>query len=111
MSEIYEVLRREFVYVWYYFTVQLRQIAGYWAQYQRTYWHRTGFMCISQSWLEHGYEIKKLEIDHRRISFVQTQKGTSALKIPEVFLTQRIPNEAKFELENYFVHIKKKYGL
>ncbi len=31
MSEIYEVLRREFVYVWYYFTVQLRQIAGYWA--------------------------------------------------------------------------------
>ena len=81
------------------------------AQYQRTYWHRTGFMCISQSWLEHGYEIKKLEIDHRRISFVQTQKGTSALKIPEVFLTQRIPNEAKFELENYFVHIKKKYGL
>ena len=31
MSEIYEVLHREFVYVWYYFTVQLRQIAGYWA--------------------------------------------------------------------------------
>ncbi len=31
MSEIYEVLRREFVYVWYYFQLQLRQIAGYWA--------------------------------------------------------------------------------
>ena len=31
MSEIYEVLRREFVYVWYYFELQLRQIAGYWA--------------------------------------------------------------------------------
>ena len=80
-------------------------------QYQRTYWHRTGFMCISQSWLEHGYEIKKLEIERRRISFVQVQKGTVALKIPEVFLKQRIPNEAKFELENYFIHIKKKYGL
>ncbi len=26
-----EVLHREFIYVWYYFTVQLRQIAGYWA--------------------------------------------------------------------------------
>ena len=29
MEQIWEVLRREFVYVWYYFTVQLRQIALY----------------------------------------------------------------------------------
>lgn len=31
MNELFEILRREFVYVWYYFMVQLRQIAGYWA--------------------------------------------------------------------------------
>ncbi len=31
MTEILEILRREFVYVSYYFMVQLRQIAGYWA--------------------------------------------------------------------------------
>ncbi len=31
MNEALEVLRREFVYVWYYFELQLRQIAGYWA--------------------------------------------------------------------------------
>ena len=31
MSELFDVLRREFIYVWYYFEVQLRQIAGYWA--------------------------------------------------------------------------------
>ncbi len=30
MNEVVEVLHREFVYVWYYFTLQLRQIAGYW---------------------------------------------------------------------------------
>lgn len=30
MNEVFEVLRREFVYVWYYFLLQLRQIAGYW---------------------------------------------------------------------------------
>ncbi len=30
MSEVSQVLHREFVYVWYYFTLQLRQIAGYW---------------------------------------------------------------------------------
>ena len=31
MNEIIEILHREFVYVSYYFMVQLRQIAGYWA--------------------------------------------------------------------------------
>ncbi len=30
MNEAVEVLHREFVYVWYYFLLQLRQIAGYW---------------------------------------------------------------------------------
>ena len=25
-----EVLRREFIYIWYYFTVQLEQIFGWW---------------------------------------------------------------------------------
>ena len=31
MGEIFEILHREFVYIWYYFDVQLRQIFGYWA--------------------------------------------------------------------------------
>ena len=30
MNEVSHVLHREFVYVWYYFLLQLRQIAGYW---------------------------------------------------------------------------------
>lgn len=30
MSEAIEVLQREFVYIQYYFLLQLRQIAGYW---------------------------------------------------------------------------------
>lgn len=30
MSELLDILRREFVYLWYYFDVQLRQIFGYW---------------------------------------------------------------------------------
>ena len=31
METLFAVLRREFVYIWYYFDVQLRQIIGYWA--------------------------------------------------------------------------------
>ena len=30
ISEIFTVLRREFVYIWYYFDLQLRQIFWYW---------------------------------------------------------------------------------
>ena len=30
MREVLDVLHREFVYLWYYFDVQLRQIFGYW---------------------------------------------------------------------------------
>lgn len=30
MNEILDILQREFVYIWYYFDVQLRQIIGYW---------------------------------------------------------------------------------
>ena len=30
MAEIIDVIRREFIYIWYYFDVQLRQIFWYW---------------------------------------------------------------------------------
>lgn len=30
MNEIFDVVQREFVYLQYYFLLQLRQIAGYW---------------------------------------------------------------------------------
>jgi uncharacterized membrane protein YraQ (UPF0718 family) len=30
MADFTQVLRREFIYLWYYFEIQLRQIAGYW---------------------------------------------------------------------------------
>lgn len=30
MSELLDILHREFIYLWYYFDVQLRQIFGYW---------------------------------------------------------------------------------
>ena len=30
MAEFFTVLRREFIYIWYYFEIQFRQICGYW---------------------------------------------------------------------------------
>ena len=31
--------------------------------------------------------------------------------IPQVFLNGRVPNDARFELENFFDYIRNKYGL
>jgi len=78
---------------------------------QHSWWTRTGFMNISQCWLDNGYEIKKLSIDKKRVTFHQTKKNLSSVDIPDLFFTRRIPDEAKYELENYFSYIIKKYGL
>lgn len=81
---------------------------------RKEYWYRTGFQNISQCWLDNGYKIKKLYLDERkRIVFhIDTEKkDTSAVVIPDVLKYQRIPNEAKYELENYFRYIIRKYGL
>lgn len=81
------------------------------SKYDKSYWSRTGFMNISQSWLDNGYEIVRLNLDKGRITFRQTRKETQGLNIPDVLMNHRIPTEAKYELENYFSYIIKKYGL
>ena len=81
---------------------------------RKEFWYRTGFMCISQCWLDNGYEIKNLYLEGRRRGvFVLTAKSRNkaSVLIPEVIRYGRIPDDAKFELENYFQYILKKYGL
>lgn len=81
---------------------------------RKEYWYRTGFENISQCWLHNGYEIKNLHLDKKkRVVFrlADESKNTSSIVIPEVLKYQRIPTEAKYELENYFKYIIKKYGL
>ncbi len=81
---------------------------------RKEYWYRTGFENISQCWLHNGYEIKTLHLDNRRrvvFQLADDSKNTSSVAIPEVIKYQRIPTEAKYELENYFQYIIRKYGL
>ena len=77
----------------------------------RPFWNETGYGKISNCWLDNGYEIKYLHTDKRYVVFQKVGKNTGVLEIPEVFLSRRIPDDAKYELENYFQYIKKKYGL
>jgi len=81
---------------------------------RKEFWYRTGFMNISQCWLDNGYEIKTLHLEgKKRVVFNLTSrsKNTASIVIPEVLKYGRVPNDAKYELENYFQYIIKKYGL
>lgn len=93
---------------------EIEDILGYKlgkGQNSKQYWMRTGFMNISQTWIENGYEIMNLHLDKKYIVFRQTEKKMVPLEIPEVFLNSRIPVEAQHELKTYFQYIIDKYGL
>ena len=79
---------------------------------QKQYWQRTGFLCISQCWLMNGYRIARLRLREGHVEFTRAVKSRDVAKvgIPDVFLSP-VPIDAKYELENYFRYIIKKYGL
>ncbi len=75
------------------------------------YWHNKNKGSISDCWLNNGYVIQKLHLDKKYIVFRKENTNISKLVIPSVFLTKKIPIDAKYEIENYLGFIKKKYGL
>ena len=79
---------------------------------QKQYWQRTGFLCISQCWLMNGYRIARLRLREGQVEFTRAAKSRDVAKvgIPDVFLSP-VPIDAKYELENYFRYIIKKFGL
>ena len=80
--------------------------------YKKTqYWHSTRENSISSAWLMNGYSLRRIYLDKKRVVFQRTDHKNAPVTIPDVFLTGRIPNDAKCELENYFGFIIKKYGL
>lgn len=79
----------------------------------KRFWQRTGFMCISQCWLENGYAINRLHVDDGVILFARMPgtKTNVRMEIPEAITGGNLPVDAKYELENYFRYIIRKYGL
>lgn len=76
-----------------------------------TYWYQTKKGNISNAWTNQNYEILKLDLEKKKIKFRRTVKKSSKLNIPQIFLTNKIPDGAKYELEEFFSYITKKYGL
>ena len=75
-----------------------------------SYWYDKRAGNISDSWLSNGYEIRKLNLKKKKITFARTQKF-SPPQIPKIFLDGHIPQNAKIELEFFLDYLRKKYGL
>ncbi len=75
------------------------------------YWYNKNSGSIADCWRKNGYVIQKLHIDKKYIVFRKENTNISKLTIPSIFLTKKIPLDAKYEIENYLEFIKKKYAL
>jgi RNA-directed DNA polymerase len=75
------------------------------------YWYRKGSGLFSNCWLDNGYVIQKLYLDKTRVVFKREKKKCTKLNIPSSILSSKLPNSAKYELEQFFEYVIKKYGL
>ena len=75
------------------------------------YWKKKGYYCISSCWLSNGYDIRSIDMEKQKVVFERTVNLGGVVTIPEVFLSKRIPHDAKVEVENMFDYIRKKYAL
>ena len=75
------------------------------------YWYKTTEHSISKTWRMNGYVLQRLYLEKKKIVLHRTERNNVPVEIPEVFLSGRVPQDAKCELENYFEFIRKKYGL
>ena len=67
--------------------------------------------CIAEAWSSQGYIIQRLKRDDKKVVFRKSKHNVSGLVIPAVLLNSKIPNNAKYEIEEFCAAIIKKYGL
>lgn len=76
-----------------------------------SFWHKKSGL-LSGIWQSQNFDITLVDIKNKKIFFRKNEKkDISKLVIPKVFSTDRIPNEAKYEVEHFFEYIRKKYGI
>lgn len=79
----------------------------------KDFWYRRGLNTISQCWLNNNYHISELDLNKQSVTFQFdiTNKKTMNVDIPDRIANNRIPIEAKYELENFYDYLIKKYHL
>ena len=68
-------------------------------------------VALAPAWRSQGYCIQRLRLEEQRVIFKKEMSNVSALKIPPALLEQKIPDKAKYEIEDYLKYVIKKYGL
>ena len=81
------------------------------AKKYKTYWYQKKEGSFANAWLRQGYEISKLNLEKGKITFRKSQKKSAKVNIPDILLTNKVPTNAKYELEEFFKYVCKKYGL
>lgn len=77
-----------------------------------SFWYRKeNYRSIASTWTSSGYQIQRLDLEKRRITFCKFEEGVGRLEIPPALTKEKLPVDAVFELESFFEYIVKKYGL
>ena len=76
-----------------------------------SFWYKKKADDLPSAWQSQGFEVTNVDFCSKEVNFHKTVKKSSKLMIPKIFLTDKIPNDAKYELERFFDYIRKKYGI
>ena len=66
---------------------------------------------ISFCWESQSYEIQHLDLEQRKVVFRRKHENTSGLELPKYLVERPLPNAAIREANEFFKHLKRKYGL
>lgn len=82
------------------------------ARKNKQWWYpRKDYNRIAEAWISEGYCMRKLNLPDGKVTFHRDTDGVSRLQIPDVLITQKLPDNAIYELETYMKYIIAKYGL
>lgn len=77
-----------------------------------SYWYsRMTCNTIAEAWNTESYQLVKLDMKKGSARFQRRREGLVHIQLPHWLMEEKIPEDARSELQNYFEHIKKKYGL
>ena len=80
-------------------------------KYTSRWYTRPDRNVMAEAWVTEGYKLFKVDLEREKATFHRARDGVSHIKIPERLTAERIPDEARQEVENFFQYLKKKYGL
>ena len=66
---------------------------------------------ISDCWETQGYTIQHLDLEKKKVVFRRKHENVSGLTLPKYLVERPLPDAAVREANEFFKHLKKKYGL